>query len=51
MVIFRTFDEGHKFLVDDNTLTVEKMKSFFEEHRYPYVAEFDQDSANRIFGQ
>ena len=51
LVVFRTFDEGHKFLLDDAPLTAEKMKSFFEEHRYPYVADFDQDSANRIFGQ
>lgn len=51
MVVFRTFDEGHKFLLDDEPLTVEKMKSFFEEHRYPYVTDFDQEAANRIFGQ
>lgn len=40
-VVFRNFDEGHKFLVDDEPLTVEKMKTFFEDHRYPFVAEFD----------
>jgi thermostable 8-oxoguanine DNA glycosylase len=26
------------------------MKSFIEAHRYPFVSEFDQESANRIFG-
>lgn len=51
LVLFRTFDEGHKFLTDDEPLTAEKMKEFLEAHRYPFVSEFDQDSANRIFGQ
>lgn len=41
MIVFRNFDEGHKFLVSDEKLTVEKMKSFLEEHRYPFVSEFD----------
>jgi protein disulfide-isomerase A1 len=40
-VVFRTFDEGHKFLVQDEPISVENMKTFFEDHRYPYVAEFD----------
>lgn len=50
-VVFRTFDEGHKMLTDDEPLTAERMKDFFEEHRYPFVQDFDQDAANRIFGQ
>ena len=49
-VVFRTFDDGHKFLVDDAALSADKMKSFFESHRYPIVSEFDQEAANRIFG-
>ncbi len=40
-VVFRTFDDGHKFLVDEAPLTADKMKSFFESHRYPIVSEFD----------
>ena len=40
-VVFRTFDDGHKYLVDDSPLTSDKMKSFFEAHRYPIVSEFD----------
>ena len=50
MVVFRTFDEGNRLLVDDSPLTAEQMKTFFEEHRYPYVMDFDQEAANRIFG-
>ncbi|MCP4264794.1 MAG: hypothetical protein GY777_04340 [Candidatus Brocadiaceae bacterium] len=50
-VVFRTFDEGHKFLVDDTPLTSAAMKTFFESHRYPFVMDFDQEAANRIFGQ
>lgn len=51
MAIFRNFDEGHKFLLDEAALSLEKMKSFLEAHRFPYVQEFDQDAANRIFGE
>ena len=49
-VVFRTFDEGKKVLVNEGPLEGEKMKSFFEAHRYPIVSEFDQEAANRIFG-
>lgn len=49
-VIFRDFDEGHKFLLDDSHVDVGKMREFLEEHRFPFVSEFDQDAANRIFG-
>lgn len=27
------------------------MKTFLNSHRYPYVTDFDQDAANRIFGK
>lgn len=51
MVVFRSFDEGHKFLLDDEPLTAERMSEFLQAHRFPFVTEFDQDAANRIFGQ
>lgn len=37
MVVFRNFDEGHKFLLDDSPLTADKMKQFLEAHRFPFV--------------
>ena len=37
MVVFRNFDEGHKFLMGDEPLTTDRMREFFEEHRYPFV--------------
>lgn len=51
LVVFRNFDEGNKFLSGDEPLTVEGMKEFLNTHRHPYVVDFDQDSANRIFGE
>lgn len=51
LVVFRNFDEGNKFMTSDEPLTVEGMKEFLNAHRYPYVVDFDQDSANRIFGE
>lgn len=51
MVVFRTFDEGHKFLTNDEPFTADQLKTFLENHRYPFVTDFDQDAANRIFGQ
>ena len=41
MVVFRTFDEGNKFLMNDTPFTAKEMKEFFESHRYPYVSEFE----------
>lgn len=49
-VLFRDFDEGNKFLLNDNALNAQQMKQFLESHRHPFVSEFDQDAANRIFG-
>ena len=49
-VLFRDFDEGHKFLLGDSPIDTTKMREFLESHRYPFVTEFDQDAANRIFG-
>ena len=40
-VVFRTFDDGHKFLLDDKAISAETMKSFLEGHRFPIVSEFD----------
>ena len=40
-VVFRDFDDGKKFLVDNNVPTVESMKNFFEAIRFPIVMSFD----------
>lgn len=50
-VVFRTFDEGTKMMTVDEPLTADQMKEFLEGHRFPFVSDFDQESANRIFGQ
>ncbi len=49
-VVFRDFDDGKKFLVNDDVPTVESMKNFFEAIRFPIVMLFDQKAAERIFG-
>ena len=49
-VIFRNFDEGHKFNLRDEPMNFQEMKDYLEEHRFPFATEFDQDAANRIFG-
>ncbi len=50
-VVFRDFDEGNKILTDDEPLTSAKMKEFLESVRFPILAEFDQNAANRVFQQ
>lgn len=49
-LIFRSFDEGPKFLVNDKLPAVEEMKSFLESMRHPLVSPFTQETAERIFG-
>ncbi|MCP4990241.1 MAG: protein disulfide-isomerase [Colwellia sp.] len=50
LVVFRDFDDGNKFLMNAESLTTDSMKEFFEGLRYPLVMDFDQKSAERIFG-
>lgn len=49
-VVFRNFDDGNKFLVLDELKDMTGFKQFLEAVRYPVVMEFDQQSAERIFG-
>lgn len=49
-VVFRDFDDGRKILGSDTVPTVDNMKQFFEGVRFPMVMDFDQKSAERIFG-
>lgn len=41
MVLFRQFDDGNKILNSNDVHTVEQMKEFLEQYRYPIVQEFD----------
>lgn len=50
LAVFRSFDDGHKFLTGSAMLSAENIKTFIESHRFPAVMEFDQDAAERIFG-
>ena len=50
LVVFRDFDDGKKILGSDNVMTLETLKNFFENVRFPVVMDFDQKSAEKIFG-
>ena len=50
LALFRSFDDGHKYLTGTSMLSAENMKSFINAHRFPVVMEFEQEAAERIFG-
>lgn len=50
-ILFRKFDEGEIFLESEEFFEKKEMKAFFEDNRYPIVGFFDQDMAERIFGE
>lgn len=50
-VVFRDFDEGQKFLVFEEEPGFLSMEGFLEAVRYPFVMEFTQETAQRIFQQ
>lgn len=49
-VVFRNFDEGKKILSSDKPITAEEMRSFWDQVRNPTLMEFDQETAEKIFG-
>lgn len=49
LIVFRSFDEGKKILSNENELSYDLMKKFFESVRLPIVAEFNDEAANDIF--
>ncbi len=49
-VVFRNFDEGKKVLSSDKPITADEMKAFWDSVRNPTLMEFDQDTAEKIFG-
>lgn len=49
-VVYRNFDEGKKVLSSDKHLTAEELKNFWESLRHPTLMEFDQETAEKIFG-
>lgn len=51
LILYRSFDDGVKALDLGTGISADAIKSFIEAHRYPIVCEFDQDAANRIFGE
>jgi len=50
LVVFRTFDDGKKFLVSEEIPEIDNLKNFLEAVRFPLVMDFDQKAAERIFG-
>jgi len=50
LVVFRSFDDGRKFLVSDEVPNTQNLKEFFEAVRFPLIMDFDQKAAERIFG-
>jgi protein disulfide-isomerase A1 len=51
LILFRKFDDGDKVLNLEKDFNVEIVKQFINGHKFPIVAEFDQEAANRIFGE
>jgi protein disulfide-isomerase A1 len=51
LIVFRSFDDGTKALDLTEGVSSDAVKQFIEAHRYPIVSEFDQEAANRIFGE
>lgn len=49
-LVFRSFDEGPKFLVNDTLFSTDAMRQFLESMRHPLVSDFSQETAERIFG-
>lgn len=51
LIVYRTFDDGLKAIDLNGGISPDALKQFIEAHRYPIVCEFDQEAANRIFGE
>lgn len=49
--MFREFDDGHKGLDLSSEVSTTAISQFIKAHRYPMVCVFDQEAANRIFGE
>ena len=49
LVIYRNFDDGKKFLMNNEELSTDTIKTFFNSLRYPLVMDFDQEAAERVF--
>ena len=49
-VVYRNFDEGKKVHSSDKLITAEEMKTFWESVRNPTLMDFDQETAEKIFG-
>jgi protein disulfide-isomerase A1 len=49
LIVFRSFDEGKKILSNENELSYDLMRQFFESVRLPIVTEFNDEAASDIF--
>lgn len=50
LILLRKFDDGNKVIEFADELAPDFIKQFVNSHRFPIVQNFDQDAANRIFG-
>ena len=51
LLLYRNFDSGNQRLTADSMWSSEEIKQFVESLRFPLVIEFDQEAAQRIFGE
>ena len=50
LVVFRNFDDGKKIMANDEKPTKDQIEKFVNSVRFPVVSEFNETSAERIFG-
>lgn len=50
LIVFRNFDEGKKTTGSNSNISTEELKNFLETHRHPFVMDFEQEAAEKIFG-
>lgn len=50
LIVHRNFDDGHKLLSHPEKLTQSDIADFVQSVRFPIVSDFDESSAERIFG-
>lgn len=50
-VVYRNFDDGRKILMNSESPSLADMKTFVDSFRFPLIMDFDQEAAERIFGE
>ena len=51
LVVFRNFDDGNKSLSQDTAMSKKQMSDFVGNVKFPLVMDFDEKSAQKIFGE